>query len=328
MGRAWYRLVWAPRHVTEPLGGIHRLPAVRTTRLAHVTLLLTIFLIGFGGYTRGSQSGYGCEDRWPLCEDGLLGGWVPRWEFHMIIEWSHRWIAAWVGLLAVLLVVAAWRQIRRQPLPAVLSLLAVTTIGVQAWIGRAVVKNDLAMDLVTIHLLLSVTIALLVLGVAVASTPQQARPSDPAWRAAVAWMVGGTVVVLVLGSLVHNLAFAGWPFMEIGIIPAFTNPTVILHWSHRVAVLVVLIGLLVLRRRARVSQRPTRSRRVVGAATLLFAVNILLGWLHVITSVSSSWVVAFHLTLSVATTVLLAAELFRASQAPADAAESPTPVEG
>jgi heme a synthase len=64
-------------------------------------LSLTVFLVMLGGYTRGSGSGYGCEDRWPLCENGLLGGLLPRLEYHMIVEWTHRWVAAIVGLLII-----------------------------------------------------------------------------------------------------------------------------------------------------------------------------------------------------------------------------------
>ena len=81
-----------------------------TRRLAQWSLATTVFLVMLGGYTRGSGSGYGCEDRWPLCEDGLLGGLLPRLEYHMIVEWTHRWVAAIVGILIVATAVAAWRD--------------------------------------------------------------------------------------------------------------------------------------------------------------------------------------------------------------------------
>ena len=87
---------------------------VRSGRLAKLTLIVTLFLVTLGGFTRGSGSGYGCADRWPLCEDGLLGGLLPRWEYHMVIEWTHRWVAAVVGLLAISTAISAWRHFRHR----------------------------------------------------------------------------------------------------------------------------------------------------------------------------------------------------------------------
>jgi len=81
------------------------MPSTRT--LARWALVATVFLVMLGGYTRGSGSGYGCADRWPLCEDGLLGGLLPRLEYHMIVEWTHRWVAAGIGVLFGLIGVAA-----------------------------------------------------------------------------------------------------------------------------------------------------------------------------------------------------------------------------
>ena len=92
------------------------LPTMRSTRtLARTALGTTLFLIMLGGYTRGSGSGYGCADRWPLCENGLLGGLLPRLEYHMVIEWTHRWVAAIVGLLIVATAWRAWRDRPRNP---------------------------------------------------------------------------------------------------------------------------------------------------------------------------------------------------------------------
>ena len=34
---------------------------------------------------------------------------LPRLEYRMVVEWTHRWVAAIVGLL-IILTVAAWRS--------------------------------------------------------------------------------------------------------------------------------------------------------------------------------------------------------------------------
>ena len=110
-----------------------------TNRLARISLLTTFVLIGIGGFTRGSGSGYGCSDRWPLCEDGLLGGLLPRGEYHMVVEWLHRWVAAIVGILILSTAISIRKNFRNNQTALKLSFAAVVAVVVQALIGRGVV---------------------------------------------------------------------------------------------------------------------------------------------------------------------------------------------
>ncbi len=284
---------------------------MKTTRIARITLALTLFLIGFGGFTRGSSSGYGCEDRWPLCKDGLLGGWLPRPEFHMIVEWTHRWLAAWVGLMAFVLVISAWRNRKTLRSPAILAAFALGVVFFQAWIGRAIVKNDLSADLVSFHLIISLTVAFLVAAVMVTSSPDKARPGTRGWKWAVGTTALSSIAVLFLGSLVHNQYFAGWPVMDIGLFPDSWGNHSVIHWFHRLAAGLVFLGILGLARAAKRTERPQASRRVVATAAWLFTANVLVGWLHVLTEVSSSGVVSTHLTIAAVVATLLVTEFFR-----------------
>ena len=120
---------------------------MRTGLLARLSLVTTLLLVAFGGFTRGSGSGYGCADRWPLCEGGLLGGVLPRWEYHMVIEWTHRWLAALVGILAIATAISAWRHFRQRAVVLVPAIAAVLMIGIQAWVGRLVVQGNLGAEL-------------------------------------------------------------------------------------------------------------------------------------------------------------------------------------
>ncbi len=267
---------------------------MRLTRtLAQWSLGTTIFLVTLGGYTRGSGSGYGCKDRWPLCENGLLGGLLPRLEYHMIIEWSHRWVAAIVGILIVATALAAWRARPRRARALWPAVMAVFVVGLQGWLGRAIVKADLDRDLVSLHLSVSMAIvALLVLVVSAASTRQETPPSRR-WRLSAIGAAVTAYGVLLLGSLVHDLYFAGWPIMSEGVIPDFGSDDVVLHFVHRLAAglgFAYLVGVAVLARRRR---RPERILLAIAAGA--FAVNVLLGAVHVFTEVSSSFVVALHL---------------------------------
>jgi heme A synthase len=254
-----------------------------TTRiLSRWTVGATLFLITFGGFTRGSHSGYGCADRWPLCEDGLLGGLIPRLEFHMIIEWTHRWLAALVGLLAVATAVIAWRQVQRWI--AWLAISGILVIGIQAWVGRLVVVGNLDADLVSLHLAISITVVALFTLVAVATTPSPA-PRDTPW--AFRYLIGAVIAVgvLMLGSFVHNLYFSGWPLVSNELFPDLGNRYIVLHYLHR----------LVAGWSAHAVERPRLEQAILWIGLAAYAINVGLGGLHVLTKVTWSGLVAAHL---------------------------------
>jgi cytochrome c oxidase assembly protein subunit 15 len=269
-------------------------------RLAVVTVIATLALVAVGGFTRGSGSGFGCADRWPLCSGGLLGGLLPRFEYHMIIEWSHRWLAATVGLLALATLFVAWRaglDRRRVLLPAVA---AVVAIGIQAWLGRLVVKGDLAADLVSLHL----GVSMIVVGLETATAAGTALPPvttarrSPTWVVLLAVAAVGSYVLIILGSLVHNQYFAGWPIMASGVLPSFTSSAVLTHYLHRLLAAVGAVYLAYLLWLAVRWQRPRREIWLVAAALGLELAAAALGAVHVFTQVSSSVAVSLHLGLA------------------------------
>jgi cytochrome c oxidase assembly protein subunit 15 len=269
-------------------------------RLAVVTVIATLALVAVGGFTRGSGSGFGCADRWPLCSGGLLGGLLPRFEYHMIIEWSHRWLAATVGLLALATLFVAWRaglDRRRVLLPAAA---AVVAIGIQAWLGRMVVKGDLAADLVSLHLGVSMIVVGLETATAAgtASPPVTTARRNPTWIVLLAVAAVGSYVLIILGSLVHNQYFAGWPIMDSGVLPSFTSSAVLTHYLHRLLAAVGAVYLAYLLWLAVRWQRPRREIWLVAAALGLELAAAALGAVHVFTQVSSSVAVSLHLGLA------------------------------
>ena len=280
-------------------------------RLAVVAVWSTLFLVAFGGYTRGSGSGYGCKDRWPLCEGGLLGGYLPRLEAEMVIEWTHRWIALLVGILALALVVAAIRARMDRLRVVAPAIAAVVVIGFQAWLGRMVVKCHLDRDLVSIHMFVSMVVVALFVIVAVTSRDVPEKPAllDRAWTGKIA--IGALFVlgVSVLGSIVHNMYFPGWPLVDGHLVPDLTSThPLTIHWYHRVVAGSVFVYLVWLAWQAARAERPLSERRHVNAALILYMINMALGLLHVLTRVESSWVVASHLLIaSMAWAALVAA---------------------
>ena len=258
-------------------------------RLARWSLGTTLLLVTLGGYTRGSGSGFGCRDRWPLCENGLLGGLLPRLEYNMVVEWLHRWVAAIVGVLVLLTVIALWRARPRHTRALAAAVAALLVVIVQAWLGREIVQSALDRDLVALHLTVSmVVIGLLVL--VVLATGGLSHPSAPVgWRVAALLAPAVAYAVLLLGSLVHDLYFAGWPLMQDG--PENRNAA--LHLAHRLVAGAGWVFLAALAMRARRTMRPERTFLLVAAGA--FTVNVVLGAVHVVTEVSSALVVALHL---------------------------------
>jgi len=274
--------------------------------LSRWSLVATLALVALGGFTRGSGSGYGCKDQWPLCEGGYLGGLLPRADFNMIIEWSHRWLAAMVGLLILATAITAWRSARRWV--AYTAIAAVAVVGVQAWVGRLIVTNNLDADLVSLHLAISMTVAGLLAVVVVATTETRRGDVSVGW---VVWLGLGSVMaaaVLMFGSLVHNVYIPGWPLTLDEWVPDLGARTIAIHFFHRVlaAAGFVLTGYLFWR--ARRNARPSLEVATIGTAFAAVSLNVGLGAAHVFTQVTWSWLVATHLGVaSIALVALIGA---------------------
>ena len=127
---------------------------MRATRnLAFITCAATLILIGVGVYVRASGSGLGCPD-WPTCHGGI----VPPQEQEALIEFSHRLVAALVGVLVIATAVFAWRHFRGTPAVLWPALAAVPLVGIQGGLGALTVWQELPPEIVATHLLLAMTI--------------------------------------------------------------------------------------------------------------------------------------------------------------------------
>ncbi len=76
-------------------------------RLSIAALVLAFAHLVFGGIVRITGSGMGCGDHWPKCH----GAWFPPLDRpDLVIELTHRYLAAFLILSLVALAVAAWRR--------------------------------------------------------------------------------------------------------------------------------------------------------------------------------------------------------------------------
>ncbi|MFQ5523904.1 MAG: heme A synthase [Acidimicrobiia bacterium] len=206
-------------------------------RLGLWSAVVTYVLIVMGAIVRVSGSGLGCPD-WPTC----YGSWIPPLERAALIEYTHRTLAAVVGVMVVWLVATAWRRRAAHPWAFRLGLVALVLLAIQAWLGRIVVLTELDPVMVTVHL----GTAMLLLGILMAIWQ---LPSDGLWRWAwpnglLAGAAAGVFAVILVGAWVRGLgaglAFPDWPLMAGTALPALGGSAArTAQFLHRVTVLAV-----------------------------------------------------------------------------------------
>ncbi len=101
-----------------------------------------------GGFVTQTSSGLGCPD-WPLCH----GKVVPDFSNpNTAIEWTHRTVAAIVGVLVLLMTFFAWRDRKGEKRIVRTATLSLVLVIVQAGLGGATVLSELNPAIVVVHL--------------------------------------------------------------------------------------------------------------------------------------------------------------------------------
>jgi cytochrome c oxidase assembly protein subunit 15 len=303
--------------------------------------LLLLLLVGIGGFVRLSGSGLSLPG-WPINNGSFLpplsaAGWdqcyqlfqedqqrlsakvesgeapglgslghqpQDRGEFiaMYLIEWSHRFVAALVGLVALACCVVGWRHAEvRQRVGGRLVAIVGLIVG-QALLGGLLVKSGTATHWLFLHLGLATIILAVIVDTILRLLAE--RPANPALllerRGLRRWhrlALGLVFAQIVLGALVagsrHNGFVAEWPTMRGELVPSLWSPLAswawnlldnfLLHqWLHRwfawlVVALVVWLALLV-HRRAPGARLKLASR----VALLLLGVQVGLGLANVV----------------------------------------------
>lgn len=166
--------------------------------LAIITAVSAYLQITLGSVVRVTSSGEGCPD-WPAC----FGRPLPPPEAHAIIEWSHRTVGAFTGLLIIATGVGALLFYRRRkPVVAWLAGVALLVIVVEGLLGAEVVRRHLAAWLVLIHLAVAMVILAALIGIAVLTRAPEGVAPDGRFRAAVLVTAGLGYLLLLTGSTV------------------------------------------------------------------------------------------------------------------------------
>lgn len=119
--------------------------------LAKLMLASNLLIVMTGALVRLSGSGLGCSN-WPKCENTVLPQHVNVPTF---IEFGNRMVTICLSILAVVLVIAIWRQKPLNKRLLVLSITVLVGIGMQAVLGGLSVLYDLEWVWISAHYIAS-----------------------------------------------------------------------------------------------------------------------------------------------------------------------------
>ncbi len=281
-------------------------------RVAWAATVVTYFLIALGGTVLATDSGLSCPD-WPFC----YGQAYYSGTYRAFLEQFHRFTAATVSILIVLLVIGIIAWARKDRVLLTMAIAAPILLAIQIVLGGLTVLWKLPPQIIMAHLGTALAIFAIVITIAVLSgkpAPSKEHPAKTRKFAQLAISNALLVYILMLfGSYVTGseagLACLGWPLCT----PAswaVSNHLANINILHRV--FAVFVGFVMLwtviaaLRRWRVAP----GQAIVGlVGGFLFVCQAIVGGLIVLLN-EPAFVAGLHLALATAvwgTLVLLAA---------------------
>ncbi len=202
------------------------------------SLIGAVIQITMGSAVRVTGSGDGCPD-WPTC----FGSWIPPFEYHALMEYSHRTIGVLVGVTIIGAVVRVWMKHRGEVSVVMSSTMGLVAVAVTGGIGGAVVLSELDPALRTLHLMLAESVLVLLAHALVASIYVRSNVGDSSFRRGLLMMAlagsAMTLIALLSGSYAvwrgAGAVCPSWPLCGGAIIPQYE--IVWIHMAHRVLAL-------------------------------------------------------------------------------------------
>jgi cytochrome c oxidase assembly protein subunit 15 len=172
-----------------------------------LSLISEILIVVTGGAVRLTGSGLGCPT-WPKCtEDSFVN--VPEMGIHGVIEFANRTLTGVLAIIALLTIVAAWRQKTNRKIYLAPALALLALIVLQAVVGGITVLTGLNPWVVGLHFVISgvmITIASLLLWRAYAPRHQPIPQLTYrlAWPIVLVGWISVLVGILVTGAGPHS----------------------------------------------------------------------------------------------------------------------------
>jgi cytochrome c oxidase assembly protein subunit 15 len=284
-------------------------------RLALITTAATYFLIFMGGLVRVAGAGMGCPD-WPKC----FGSWIPPLSiaqlpegidpasFNVVLAWIeyvNRLVGVSVGFLIVAAAILALIHFRSRPLVLWPTIVAVVLVAFQGWQGSVIVATELKPIVVSVHMILALVIAgLLIYATMRAYLPpeEDKRPMTPMGKYLV-WPVAGlgiiTAVQVLLGTQVRQaletmaMDFPSW---SAGQMLSSVGAVSELHRTLGVAVLVlsIWVGVMIFKK---IPAGPSLLRFLAWAVMVIALLQAIIGVVLIIADLPPLFDL-FHLWLA------------------------------
>ncbi len=279
----------------------------RFQRLAAATVATTFLLVVIGVAVRATDSGLACP-HWPGCFEGQF---LPDLDagFQVWIEWTHRTVAALIGVLILGMAVLAVTDHRDRRSILLPSLGAVLLVGFQAWLGRETVRLGNTGESVTAHLAAAMAlVGLLVYLLVRSSYPARlAGSGSQRFTLLAAFAAAATFAVLLFGANVTardaGLVFPDWPLMNGSLVPPApegSSGLAALYGAHALHRYVAAIVLVILATVAWVAWRnrsaQPRIARLAVAILGTYVAQIVVGGLQVVLLLAP-WTQTLHVAL-------------------------------
>ena len=119
-----------------------------------ICLLLGFFQVSLGGLVRVTESGLGCPStgsaisEWPLCGGEI----IPSFEYHVLIEYSHRLSGSILGIFIIILLITALRSDLYDRFTKQIAFITFVLVVVAGILGGVVVLTELEWWIRLIHL--------------------------------------------------------------------------------------------------------------------------------------------------------------------------------
>ncbi len=302
-----------------------------------LTVLVTIALLGLGNVVTRTGSGMGCGEDWPKCN----GRWIPDFtNIHVVLEYSHRIFAAFVGFLVLFLTVGAWRIDNRRFKSSLrtVSLSMLFLLVFQVILGAVTVNLRLPPEIVISHNGVSILFfcALVFLMWRVLQMHWSVTGSGKTTESIVDLtslygpIMTGTLLIflqILLGAYVrHSGAAAGCPDVPLchgQLLPPPMKPAVV-HFAHRVLGLIAGGYVFYLTWRVGKSDAQRRHFVLAIAASSLVILQVIIGGITAVSAASTDTVdLVFWSTIH-----LVNASLIIGCLVPLLAASMPIPTSG
>ena len=274
--------------------------------VALLSLAVSFLQIALGGFVRASESGLGCPD-WPLCHGKI----IPPFEFHTLIEYSHRLNGSLLGILVSILLILCIMRYRRDKQLMLANYAAFTLVVSAGILGGITVITELAWWIRLIHLGIAQFLAACLMYItykfAFDNLSNDYSYLNPirAWKWKIILCVSLVFLLIVSGSYMVGIgassSCSSWPLCKGLSIPDGISYQV--HMGHRYISVVTLAFVGYISIELMIHAKGNKLiKRVAHSALGLLGIQIILGAVTVWSGFSSHMKVTH---LSVATLVWL-----------------------